>query len=318
MAQASGSKARIVYQQETTFKQDPTTPNVTILPFKSESLRSSRNLISSATIRSSRDSAKPVLGNVEASGSIVVELQANIGTWFKAALGSVNTTGTGPYTHTFKIGDLPSLLIEKGFTDIGQYFKYNGCKINRMSLSVTPEGFQELTFDILGAKETVSTSPFDSTPTAVTFAPFTGFEASIEEGGSTLGIVTGCDITLENNLDGSVYVIGGAGERYSLPEGKVKVSGTLKALFESITLYNKAKNSTESTLKITFTKGNGGGSAGNESLEIFLPELIYSPNAPVVEGDKGVLIELPFEAYYDNSSEASSIVITLKNMQETV
>jgi len=320
MAQAIGAKAQIVYQEETTFKIDPTTPDAKLLYFVSEDFKSSRNLIDSAVIRGTRDAARPALGNIAIDGSIKTELQAYIGTLFKGLLGSVNTTGTGPYTHTLKVGNtIPSFLIEKGFTDLGQYFKYNGCKINRFTLAVRHEGFQDISFEFLGAKETVGTTSFDSTPTDLGKVSWTGFDiAAIEEGGSAIGAVTEVDITVENNLDGSVYVIGGQGQRYSLPEGMVKVSGTTKALFESMSLLNKAKNSTETSLRIYYKLGNGGGTAGNESLEILIPELLYSPNAPVITGPAGVFVELPFTAYYDNSSEGTSIQFVLKNTQETI
>jgi len=321
MSQALGSKAQIIFQEESTFKTDPGTPDCKKLHFESESLRLSRNLITTNIIRSDRNPVAPVRGNVDVAGTITTHLQAfQLGTILKAALGSVTTTGTGPYTHVFKIGSsLPSLLIEKGFTDIDQYFKYNGCKVNRVSFSIRSEGYQQVSFDFIGAKETTGSVSFDSTPTDGGYQPWDGFSvASILEGGSSIATVTEVDGTIENNLDGSVYVIGGSGERVSLPVGAVKVSGTIRAIFEDLTLYNKAINHTESSLKVVYQLGDGSGSAGNEYFELLLPELKYSPNAPVVNGPQGVLVELPFEAYYDDSSEASAIQITLKNTEATL
>ena len=320
-AQAIGSKGQIVIQEETTFKTDPVTPDVKKVHFISEGLKSSRNLIDSNTIQGSREASKPTLGNKDVAGDIKLELQAYMALLLKAAFGSVATTGAGPYVHTFKIGaSLISLLIEKGFTDIAQYFKYNGCKVNKLGLSITAEGFQEVGLDFIGAKETVGSTPFDATPTDLGKQSFNGFLiGTIEEGGSAIANVTGIDgLSIENNLDGSVYVIGGAGERNSLPEGKVKVSGTLKAMFENLTLYNKAINSTESSLKVIYKFGDGLGSAGNESLELFIPELIYSPNAPVISGPQGIYVELPFTAYYENSATATTMQAILKNTQATI
>lgn len=320
MAQATGSKAVISIQKETTYKTDPVTPDMAKVNFISETLKLSRNMIDSNTIQSGRDASKPALGNINVAGTINTELQAYIGRLLEAAFGSLATTGTGPYTHTFKVGGaLSSYVIEKGFTDLGQYFKYNGCKCNKMSLSVSPEGLIQTGFDFTGAKETVGTSPFDATITDLGKQSFSAFQATILEGGSAIATVTQISsLTLENNLDGNVYVVGGAGERAALPEGKVKVSGTLEAMFDSLTLYNKAKNSTESSLKITWTFGDGLGSVGNESLELLIPELIYSPNAPEVSGPMGIKVSLPFEAYYENSTEATTIQAVLKNTQTTI
>lgn len=319
MPQAEGSQGQIIYDAETTYKTDPGTPDCKILPFKSESLKLSRNFFESEAITSSRNPKKPARGKYEVGGDIELEINPYIAAILKHALGSNTTTGASPYTHTMKVGSLPvGLVIEKGFKDIVQYFKYNGCRINSLKMSFTPEGMIGGSINVLGAKETVGATSLDATPTDLGHKPFDAFEMSIQEGGSAIAIVTEADFILENNLDGSVYVIGGLGERNSLPAGKVKVSGNLKALFEDLTLYNKAKNNTETSLKITLSRGNGLGSADNESLEIFVPELLYQPNAPVISGPAGVLVELPFIAYYDNSAEATTLQMILKNTQATI
>lgn len=230
------------------------------------------------------------------------------------------TTAATTYKHTLKFGGaLPSLFIEKGFSDISQYFKYNGCKVSKLSLAATPEGFQKVSFDFSGTKETTGSSAFDSTATDLGKSSFNGFGiGTIEEGGSTIANVTKIDFSIDNALDTSVYVIGASGIRSALPEGTVKVSGTVEALFENLTLYTKAVNSTESSVRVVYNLGTGAGTAGNESFEIKVPELIFKQDAPVISGDKGILVSLPFEAYYQNSSEAAVAQIILKNTQPSV
>ena len=379
-AQAIGSKGQIIFQQETTFKTDPGSPDAKKLHFVSEGLKLSRELLTTNIIRSNRNPVMPVRGNIDVAGSISTHLQVyQLGSILKGLLGASRTTSvhavstayalnalvtpatangyyykataagtsaaTAPtwptvigntvvdgtvtwrcegvkaasaYVYELFIGDaVPSFLIEKGFTDIAQYFKYNGCKINKAGLSVTPAGFQEMSFDIIGAKETVGSSSFDSTPVDGSYRAFDGFSiAVIQEGGANIANVSGIDgLSIENNLDGSVYVVGGAGERNSLPEGVVKISGTVKAMFENLTLYTKAINNTESSLKVAYKFGDGAGTANNEYLEFYIPELKYSPNAPVISGPTGIYTELPFEAYYENDAAASAIQILIKNTE---
>lgn len=318
MPQATGANARIGLQVETTYATDPGTPALTNVYFVSESLRLERPNISSELIQGSRNPTAPDRGNHAVSGSIVTDLMAYPGALFKAALGSVSTSAP---THTIKIGStVPSYTIEKGFTDLTtpEYFKYSGCKVNRMNLAVRPSGPQRLTLDWIGAKETVSATSFDATFTDLGKSVFQGSViSSITEGGSAIAIVTEADITLENNLDDSVYVINvsAPGVRRSLPEGMVKVSGRLQALFEDIALYNKAVAGTESALVVVYTLGTGAGTAGNEKLTITVPELIYSPSAPVISGPRGILVDLPFEAYYANDAAASTLHMELKNTE---
>jgi len=71
-------------------------------------------------------------------------------------------------------------------------------------------------------------------------------------------------------------------------------------------------------VKIFYELGSCAGTAGNESLEIFIPELSYAPNAPAISGPRGVLVELPFVAYYEDAAGASALQVILKNTQATV
>ncbi|MBI4715842.1 MAG: hypothetical protein HY760_07905, partial [Nitrospirae bacterium] len=164
-------------------------------------------------------------------------------------------------------------------------------------------------FDIVGASETVGGASMDATPTSYTHIPFTAFQATILEGGGAIATVTEAEITIDNDLDKDGYTVGSAGKRTQLPEGFAMVSGSITALFDSIALYNKAVNGTESSLKITLDRGV----APARSIEFLVPELVYEQQGPVIEGPKGVLVTLPFKAYYDNSAEASSLQITIKN-----
>jgi hypothetical protein len=308
-------------QVESTFGTDPGTPTLIKVPFISESLRLDRPNIYSEVIQSSRNPTAPNRGNHNVAGSIVTELGAYPGGLLYAALGGVVTSAP---THTIKIGaSLPSYTIEKGFTDITtpQFFKYNGCKVNRMTINVRPAGAQQVTIEFIGAKETVGTTAFDATHTDLGKSSFQGSHIStITEGGSAIAYVTEADIVIDNNLDGNVYVINTTtpGVRRSLPEGLVKVSGTLKALFEDIALYTKAVAGTESALVVTYTLGTGAGTAGNEQLKITVPEILFAPNTPVISGPAGVLAELPFEAYYTNDAAASAIWFELKNTQTAI
>ncbi|HDH51216.1 MAG TPA: hypothetical protein ENH31_00330 [Nitrospirae bacterium] len=317
--QAEGANAQIIYDEESTYKTDPGTPDCKVLPFVTSGLKLDRNLFSSKAITNSRNPKKPGRGKYNIGGPIALEINPYIGTILKHLLGSNADTGADPYMHTMKVGVLPvGLVMEVGFTDISQYFKYNGCRINKFDLSVNSEGIIEGSIEVMGAKETVGSSSLDATPVDLGHKPFDAFEASLEEGGSAIATVSEVKLSFEQNLDGSVYVIGGGGERVSLPAGTVKISGSLKAMFEDLTLYNKAINHTETSLKTMFSRGDGLGSAGNESLEFLIPEMVYKPKSPEVAGPQGVYVDLEFEGYYDNSTEATTLQAILKNTQATV
>lgn len=315
MAQQQGSNVKLIYDTEDTFKTNPAVVDAMYLPFVSESLRLNRNLISSNTIRSDRNPQQPVRGNTEISGDIPFELSPQHGRLFQHIYGHYGYAATGEMsTHTFKVGSLPNgLVIEKQFLDLAspKYFQYNGCRVNSFTMSCKSEGMIECSVNIMGAKETEAINTMDSTPTDLGFTPFDAFEAALTKDGSALAGVTEFEFTLENNLDGSNYVIDGTGERDSLPAGSAKVTGTLRAIFDSTTLYDLAIANTEIALTICFTKGNGDGSSGNEKMTFSFDEVILKPQAPVVTGPAGVLVELPFEAYYSDAAAATAARMVL-------
>lgn len=322
--QAKGSKTKIIYDTELTFKTTPT-PDAHVLPFVSETLKMSRNLIDSKTLRGSRNPRQPATGNQEVTGDITVELDPYMGKMFYNLMGTFSTRGASPYSHTFTVNDLPAgISLEKQFLnlDTPQYFLYKGCKVNSCKFSFKPEGYIETVFSFMGASLTVtaasiqSSTVTDYTSTTTAYGGgFTGFEATIKEGGSTLGIVTQLDLNIENNLDGSVYVIDGTGTRYSLPEGLVKVSGTATCLFDTITQFNKALGNVSSSLQVTLKHGTGAGSANNEMIDFWIDELVFEPASPVISGPGGILIDLPFTGYYQSGASASAFKIILWNLQ---
>ena len=70
MTQASGSNARIIYDQETTFATTPVSPDAKILPFTNEGLGQKTELMRSNVIRSTRNPSMPSRGNRDVSGNI--------------------------------------------------------------------------------------------------------------------------------------------------------------------------------------------------------------------------------------------------------
>jgi len=312
MAQAKGVCSQVVIDFETTYGSDPGSVAGIKMPFNTFSLRANRNVIEPATIRGIRSPAMPSFGNLDVSGPAVVPIdQIAIGYWLKALLGAPDTSGTeAPYTHVYTIGscsdDIPSMVVDLGFTDITKYLKFNGVKID--GFSITAGGDEELTanLDLIGANETSGASAYDSDPTELTFSRFNNFQASLKEGGSEITNVQEVTINIRNNLDPTCYYVSGNGIRGALPSGLCSVNGSIKAFFENLTLYNKAINTTESSLELTFT-------SGSYSLKIMLNELKYQQSGIEVSTTGGIYVELPFKAYYQDHADATVVKITLVN-----
>lgn len=313
--QQRGAYVPIIIATESTFGTTPASGSEKLY-YKSESLKFSRNLIPSETLRGTRQPVKPLRGNVDVAGDINVELGPEHGRLITHALGVLNTTGAGaPYTHEWTVGDLPAgMSIEKQFTDIAvaKYFLYKGCRVNSWKMSMKSEGVIDSTFSFMGRSETVNNATFDGSPTDLGLTPFDGFGGALYVDGAAIATVTSLDFSLENGLDGNSYVIGGAGARRWLPEGIAKVSGNITMLFEDIATYEDALNFVTKDIEVTLTNGTGtGASAGNEKMTIRFGEVILKPEAPAVSGPTGVTLTAPWEAFYASDSDASVMTVRL-------
>lgn len=318
MAIAKGAKGRLLIDFESIYGQDPTTKNAILVPFNSESIRASQNLTEPNTLRDNLNKVPPIVGNVDVGGDITIPLDLiNIGYWLKALLNSPTTTGTddgsggttAPYTHVFKVpsDDIPSLVIEKGFTNLGRYFKYNGCKINSFRLDFGGDGELTAGISIVGKDETSSSSSYSNSPTEENFIRLNNFQASILIDGAEEGSITSGSINITTNLDTSVFTIKDGGKRGVLPVGLFDVNGTLTAFFQDMTLLDKALNGTESSITVKFTKD------ADNYLQFDFPEVQFERTSPAIDGPAGIKVDLSWRAYYDDNSDATSLKVTLVN-----
>jgi len=316
MTQATGALARLVLG----FQADKATPATDgfVMPINTSTLKSSRNQIIPGTIRGNLNPVEPSDGNTSVSGDITVPIDSiAMWYWLKAMFGSPVTTGSAsPYLHTYKAGDpsakRPYFTIEHQYTDLDTplYFLYTGCKINSMSISMGEDAELVATLSIVAMQEAINTVSFDSSPTIVNMSRLKNNQLTMKEGGSTIANATLTTNTINWNCDTDKYVIGGGGILGAIPDGVMSVSGNLSALFEDKVLLDKAMQSTESSLEATFT-----GSASS-ILTFKFPEIKYTPNSPGIEGPKGIAISLPYTAYYNNNSDATSVKVELTNTEE--
>lgn len=235
------------------------------------------------------------------------------------------TSGTALYTHTIKAGgNLASYIIDKGFTDIGQYFKYAGCKCGSLNFALGASGLFELSTDWMGAGETTGTSALATTPLDPGKSSFDGLgitSANFLYQGTAIAVNVPqtFDIKIDNGLDGDSYVIGGSGVRKGINPGTLKATGSFKGIFETLSagsqgydLYANAKAGTACAFDITCVKGTGTGALNNESLQIKIDECLLKPKAPSISGPKGVMMDFEYEAYYNSGATGAAIAFIIK------
>ncbi|UZP67712.1 phage tail tube protein [Desulfovibrio mangrovi] len=310
MGQARGYKGKLLIGFEEDYGVAPATPVGFQVHINSVDGGATRALSTSDTITGTRNPAKPFSGDTALSRNIVVPLDAReIGLWLTGMLGAPVSSGTGPYTHVFKVGDTqPSMIIEPAFPDVGMYLRGRGCKVGSFEFTAGGSGEHVVNIGVVGQDESKEAAPYDATPTQFAFDRMEKRHiASIKEGGAAVsGRITEISMKFDMGLDTDGYTADTGGTLGDISEGLISISGSVTALFKDTTLFDKAAAGTETSLEITFTNGA-------HSLSFKLPETMYSRSSPAISGPQGVRESYDFQGYLDDAADGSAIVVTLTN-----
>lgn len=312
--QAIGVYTTLKMGFETEFGKDPAdlATKAVQMPFNTCGLAASQNKTDPATIRGRRDPVEPIMGNIDVSGDLAVPMDATaFGYWWKAAMGAPVTTAVegkdGFFKHVFKpADDQPSLVLEKGFSKINSYAKYNGCKVSKISISAGGDGELTATISIMGCDEKISTTTICASPSEPVMNRLNNFMANLILGGNKTATVTAFTMDIDFGLDGDTYALGGKGYRTAVNEGLINISGSMTAFFCDNTYLELAENNTETSAELTLE-------VGELQMSLLLPEIKFSRNSPAVDGPSGIKQELQYSAYYQDSDENAAIVVTMQN-----
>lgn len=192
----------------------------------------------------------------------------------------------------------------------GRYVQYLGNRIASLEFDFPSKGPVMLTANFQGQTETPQSAPHDSLLTDYGHSPFSAFEGTIKEAGTLAANIQSGKVTITNDLDGESYAMTGDGKRACLPEGILKATGSIRALFTDMALVNKAISGTESSLEFILRRGTGDGTAGNEYFSLKLSQLLFEKKTPPIEGAKGVYVELNFQSY---EGDAAQVIAVVKN-----
>lgn len=214
--------------------------------------------------------------------------------------------------------NLRTFTFEQRFDDILQYREYNGCAINDMSWSITPESIVGGTFGILGMRaESMGSSIIVESPQpAPLTTPFAAFDGRLYEGGVQNFVVTSVEFTVENNRTLEAVV----GSKFSpgVFEGRCGVSGTLTAMLRGSSLYNKFVDETDSQLYIKLQEP----ADPTAFINVVMPRIKYTSSDmdPPIEGPVPLnmafrALETTVEGVGENVSVATSLTIQKSNLR---
>lgn len=299
---ATSSRHAMGMELESTYGTTPATPVFDALRHLGTTLATAKDALVAQELRADRQISDHQYGVRQVGGDITSELTygGTVDDILEAALG-----GTWA-TDVLKAGTTRrSFSIMRDFSDIttGRYQLYTGCEFNTLALTNAANSQLQLTLGVIGQDMSSGDSaPAGATfPAAATSGQMTGTLGAVNEGGSSIGVVTEVNFTLENGLEIKPVI----GSQLTLEPsiGRSDVTGQMTAYFETNAQLLKFLNETASSLDFTAVDA-----AGNSYLFDF-PNIKYSGGDNPTSGEGAIAVTMPFQALYD-ATDTSNLVIT--------
>lgn len=317
MAAPSALAAQFGFKAEGTFGT-PVTPDV-FLPLVSESLTQEIEPLESEGLMVGRrflDSDQWKQGPKTVSGDLQFEVyEQSIGTLLKHCLGSVNTTGAGPYTHVITPGSLTGLglTIQIGRPDTGgtvRPFTYAGCKITSWELAVEAGQIATFGISVVGTvAETTGTALASASYAAQATTPFVANQVSVNSIGGTATNMKGFTLSGDNGLDTDRRFLGSALPAQPLEANRRDYTGEVSLEFSSLTDYQRYTGATEADILLTLSNGT-------ESLAVNT-HARFDGTTPTVGGQGLVMLDQPFRVLGDGT-DADAITLTYVSDDATI
>ena len=299
MTIGTGARHSLGIIPEVTYNTTPATPAFNLLRHTGFSVGMSKNTFESAEL-GGRQIRHFRHGNKSVSGDIPFELSyTTFDVILEALMGGTWTADV------LKAGDTRrSFTVERQFgnLDVPEYWRYTGSEFDKFTLSVKPDAIVTGAFSVVAKDQSIGTAIIaGATYVAETVtAPLDAFTGTINEGGATIGVITGLEMELVNGLS-PMFVLG-SDTTIRPGIGKSRVTGTVTAYFESKTLLEKFINETASSFDFELDDGTS-------QIKFDMPNIKYTGGTPDVDGEGEITITMPFTALYD-VTDASQLVIT--------
>lgn len=317
MAAPSSISCSWGYKQESVFGTPVTVD--TFVPLVSETVTQEIERLESEGIMAGRrflDSDQWKAGPKTVGGDIQLELyEQSIGTLLKVCLGTVNTSGSGPYAHVLTPGSLTGLGLTQQFgrTDVGgttRAFTYAGTKFPSWELAVEAGQIGTLGLTTFGTvAETTATGLASVSYAAQGTRPFVANEVTVNSIGGTTTNMKGFKLSCDNGLDLDRRFLGSSMPAEPLEMDRRDYTGELNLEFSSLTDYNRFVNGTEADVLVTLSNGV-------ESLAINV-HVRFDGTTPTVNQKGLVLLDQPFRVLGDGT-DADAITITYTSDDATV
>lgn len=246
--------------------------------------------------------------------------QKGIGLYLLGALGAVNTSGSGTYTHTFTLGTaLPYLTVFEKAGD-NAIHAVRDCKVDELEISWEANKPLDVSAKLVGG---VWSAPASFTPTVDEcdttnyYIPVGGtFKYDVDSGTPVAASVKGGKVTIKRSAEAQFF--SGAIEAGDVFEGSCAVEVALTVLPDDTTLWRNILTGTTSGSSIATTPTMGSFEVtfvkGSDSLKLASGAVAFLCDYPEADPAGGAVeAELAGGAY--RGSGSTPITVTLINTQ---
>lgn len=311
-----GSNASLHLAFESSIGVLPGTPKPKKLSFVSEDIKGSRTLGQNMALVGDPNPLDSIPLRIDAAGPLVLQpgpkTAALIWKWICSDITS-DATGDPNDVHVSKLKPGPPLTatLDIGFEDLAsaRWKHIIGAAVDQVTVAIGPDGFVQHQLTIVGletAKENalMSGSPHDFTGDGFFHhGQIAASDILIDAARAELSSVS---LTLNLNLDKSIYVIGGLGKRKGLGRQRAAITGQIRAYLvdDSIWTYLKAGAYHNVACKWAID--------ANTYLNIELPRTLLQETDPSANGPGAIMLDFQLQSSRDPTA-ASAIVATTGN-----
>lgn len=322
--------ASIMLKKESTYKTGVTVDRS--FEFLDESLGWDKNVKQGLGLRAGSRvarSSRRVVPTAAGNGDLSLEcISKGMGYLWELALGSgsSNLVSGSTYQQVFTLADtMPSATLQKQVPEVGgtiDAYTFLGAMVDKWELDC-PNGDiaqLKLSWDIgdlttataaaTNAYPTSSANLFHfangSISTGTLTAPTT---TALASAATPLASVRSFNVSVNNNLSGDRYNLGGAGRKEKPTPGLREISGSIVVEYANTTFRDAVINDTAMSLVLTLT--GGALSSGTETLQIVLPEVKFDNELAKVNGTSLITQSMNF-AVLDNLSAAQPIWVVTR------
>lgn len=190
--------------------------------------------------------------------------------------------------------------MEEWHSDITQSALYTDVMIGSLDIGLPSSGNATVAFNMVGLQAAFSASQVLTTPTAATTSPvLSAVNGVVLANGSKVGLITGATI----KIDGKAANIGGvvgSNQSPDIQRGRVEVSGQMTVFFQDGVFRGFFDAATVIGATIVVADSS---LAASDFVAFTIPALKFA-QANVDDGEKGLILTMPFVAQIDSTGGA--------------